>query len=111
MSKRKYRQTSSETKAKAVLEALQEKEEIAVIAAKYDIDPRNLREWKVKFIQESASIFENKTEEKLKEEIKALKQDKDELHKKIGEQTIFQDWFKKKYREVGLKWENEPPGF
>lgn len=111
MSKRKYRQTSSAIKLKAVLEALQEKEEVAVIAAKYDVDPRGLREWKVKFIQEGASIFENKTEEKLKEEIKDLKKERGELHKKIGEQTIFQDWFKKKYREVGLKWEDEPPGF
>jgi transposase-like protein len=41
---RKYRQTSAEVKAKAVLEALQEKEEIAVIAAKYDVSPKNLRE-------------------------------------------------------------------
>lgn len=111
MSKRKYRQTSSEVKKKAVLEALQEKEEIAVIAARYDVSPKNLREWKKKFIEESSSVFENKNEELLKDEIKTLKRERDELHKKIGEQTIFQDWFKKKYREVGLKWENEPPGF
>lgn len=111
MSKRKYRQTSSEVKKKAVLEALQEKEEIAVIAARYDVSPKNLREWKKKFIEESSSIFENKTEENLKEIIKQKDRDIDQLHKKIGEQTIFQDWFKKKYRETGLKWENEPPGF
>ncbi len=111
MSKRKYRQTSPEVKAKAVLEALQEKEEIAVIAARYDVHPNNLREWKKKFIEDSASVFENKNEETLKQEIKDLKREREELHKKIGEQTIFQDWFKKKYRETGLKWENEPPGF
>lgn len=108
---RKYRQTSPEIKAKAVLEALKENEEIAVIAARYEIDPRNLKEWKKKFIEESSSIFENKAEENLKEEVKSLKRERDQLHKKIGEQTIFQDWFKKKYRETGLKWENEPPGF
>jgi putative transposase len=68
MSKRKYRQTSSEIKAKAVLEALQEKEEIAVIAARYDVDPRNLKDWKKQFIENSSSVFENKAEEKLKEE-------------------------------------------
>lgn len=108
---RKYKQTSSETKAKAVLEALKEKEEIAVIAARYEIDPRNLKEWKKQFIENSSSVFENKTEEKLKEEIKTLKRERDQLHKKIGQSTIFEDWFKKKYREVGLKWEDEPPGF
>jgi transposase-like protein len=72
MSKRKYRQASPEIKTKAVLEALQEKEEIAVIAAKYGVDPRNLREWKTKLIQEGASIFENKAEEKLNEEILSI---------------------------------------
>jgi transposase-like protein len=111
MSKRKYRQTSSETKAKAVLEALQEKEEIAVIAARYDVDPKNLREWKKKFIEDSASIFENKTEEALKETIKSKDRQIDQLHKRIGQATIFEEWFKKKYRETGLRWENEPPGF
>ena len=108
---RKYKQTSSEIKAKAVLEALREKEEIAVIAARYNIDPRNLTEWKKQFIENSSSVFEKKAEEKLKEEIKTLKRERDQLHKKIGQSTIFEDWFKKKYRETGLKWENEPPGF
>lgn len=111
MSKRKYRQTSPETKAKAVLEALQENEEIAVIAARYDVDPKNLREWKKKFIEESASIFENKAETALKETIKEKDRQIDELHKRIGKATIFEEWFKKKYRETGLRWENEPPGF
>jgi len=111
MSKRKYRQTSSEIKTKAVLEALQEKEEIAVIASRYDVDPRNLKDWKKQFIENSSSVFENKAEEKLKEELKQKEREIDRLHKKIGESTIFEDWFKKKYRETGLKWENEPPGF
>jgi transposase-like protein len=108
---RKYKQTSPEIKAKAVLEALKENEEIAVIAARYDVDPRNLKEWKKEFIENSASLFNKQEEKRLKEEIKEKQRHIDLLNKKIGEQTIFQDWFKKKYRETGLKWENEPPGF
>lgn len=111
MSKRKYRQTSPETKAKAVLDALQEKDEIAVVAARHNVCPKGLREWKKKFIEDSATIFENKAEEALKDEIKQLKRQQDELHKRIGQATIFEEWFKKKYRETGLRWENEPPGF
>jgi transposase-like protein len=108
---RKYRQTSPEIKAKAVLEALKENEELAVIAAKYDIDPRNLKDWKKEFIENSASVFDKQEEKRLKEELKEKQKHIDLLNKKIGESTIFQDWFKKKYRETGLKWENEPPGF
>lgn len=106
-----YRQVSAEIKAKAVLEAIREKEEISVIASRYEIDPRSLKEWKKKAIEDMALIFENKPEKKLKEEINTLKREREQLHKKIGEQTIFEDWFKKKYKETGLKWENEPPGF
>ncbi|MDA1020324.1 MAG: transposase [Cyanobacteria bacterium] len=109
--KRKYRQTSAEIKAKAVLEALQEKEEIAVIAAKYDVHPKNLREWKKKFIEDSASIFENKQEANLKEDLKEKERHIDQLNRTIGEMTVCQNWIKKKYTENGLNWENEPPGF
>jgi transposase len=108
---RKYGQTSAEVKAKAVLEALQEKEEVAVIAAKYDVSPKNLREWKKKFIEESASVFENREAANLKEDLRDKDRHIDELNRKIGEMSVYQDWIKKKYTENGLNWENEPPGF
>lgn len=93
---REYKKTSPEIKAKAVLEALKESEEIAVIAARYDVDPRNLKEWKKEFIENSASVFNNQEAKKLKEQLKEKDRHIDQLNRKIGEQTIFQDWFKKK---------------
>ncbi len=106
-----YRKISSELKAKAALEALKDEEAISTIASKYRIDPKTLRDW-VKNSKRIRLLF---LIQKLKKNIKKNSGKKEnqikELKNLIGEQTVMIDWVKKKYREAGFQWENEPHGW
>jgi transposase-like protein len=106
-----YRKISSELKAKAALEALKDEEAISTIASKYRIDPKTLRDWVKKLKENSASVFDSKIEEEHKEKLRQKENQIKELKNLIGEQTVMIDWVKKKYREAGFQWENEPHGW
>lgn len=108
---RKRRTFTPEFKTAVVLEVLKEELSINEIAAKHEIAPNMLRNWKKEFLENSASIFEKKQDIQTKEEIAAYKKEIHELHSHIGRLTVDVDWLKKKSEEViGPGWE-EKSGF
>ena len=89
MAKRRY--FAAEFKAKVALEALREELTLAEVAKKYDVHPNMITNWKRQLADQAASIFskgkpnrENASEAEIKE-----------LHAKIGQLTIEQDFLKK----------------
>jgi len=90
---------TKEFKAKVVLELLNEELTLTQVAAKYQLNPNMLSNWKSEFIKNAAVIFERSKEEstKLKKEFAEKETNYQQI---IGQLSYEIDWLKKK---SGLK--------
>lgn len=87
-SRRKF---SAEFKAQVAIEAIQEKHTLAEIAAKYELHPNQITEWKRQFLENAPRVFTEKhpqkereaNEQKLYEQIGRLKVENEFLKKKL----------------------------
>jgi transposase-like protein len=90
----KRKKRPPEFKRKVAIEVLRERETINAIAARYEVHPVQVCQWKKELEEGSSSVFT--TDEKLQRELKALKAEKEELQQLIGKQAIALEWLKKK---------------
>lgn len=86
---------TSEFKAKVVLEILREDESLNQIAAKYELNPQMLSQWKREFVDHAAEAFDHKkgNEVKLRKE---LAEKEDRYQKIVGQMSYEISWLKKK---------------
>ena len=91
-SKRTRRKFTAEFKAKVALEAIKGQETINQIAARYEVHPHQVTQWKQQLLRQSAQAFEvsgapsqqNGVEEELYAQIGRLKMELEWLKKKLG---------------------------
>ncbi len=90
---RKRRTYTADFKAKVVLELIEGQVSLNEIASKYELLPKNIQNWKKQFM-ENISLAFDKTEivKEYKEQIIALKKDKDATSKKLGETIVERDF-------------------
>jgi transposase len=90
------RKFTSEFKKKVVLEALKERNTIQELAAKYEIHPQQITDWKRHFMDNSEAAFERSGSEdgKNAEHEKLIGQ----LYAQIGQLKVENDFLKKKLR-------------
>ncbi len=81
MSKTKRKRYAAEFKAKVAREALKEEATIAEIAARFNIHPDQVSEWKKKAIEGLTNVFAGKADRKDAAHESEIK----ELHAKIGQ--------------------------
>ena len=90
---RKRKTYSTEFKAKLVLEIIEGEKTLNEIASKYEILPKNLKNWKKQFLDNVSLAFDKSAVVKeYKEEIEKLKKDKDATSKKLGEVIVERDF-------------------
>jgi len=88
-SKRKF---SAEFKAKVALEAIREQNTISEIAAKHQLHPNQISQWKKQFLDNSAAAFESgKEASDSGHEAEMAK-----LYEQIGKLQVANDFLKKK---------------
>ena len=94
------RKFSSSFKAKVAIEALREQQTLSELSVKYELHPSEITYWKKQLLSGSEQIFSSgkPLQDKAKQ-----KNEKDELHKKIGQLTIEVDWLKKKSEHLNFK--------
>ena len=90
------RKFTSEFKKKVVLEALKERNTIQELAAKYDIHPQQITDWKRHFLDNSGAAFDRPGSEdgKNAEQEKLIGQ----LYAQIGQLKVENDFLKKKLK-------------
>lgn len=90
------RKFTSEFKKKVVLEALKERNTIQELAAKYEIHPQQITDWKRHFMDNSEVAFERPGTE----DGKAAGQEKliEQLYAQIGQLKVENDFLKKKLK-------------
>ena len=94
--KRTRQKHSGTFKTKVVLEALQEREPIAVIAQKYSIHPVQIARWKKEFIERAPHLFDRGVSEPIEQT------DVEKLYAKIGQLEMERDFLKKNLLKLGL---------
>ncbi len=90
---RKRRKYPAEVKAKVALEALREESTMAELAARYDVHPNLIANWKRKAREQVLSGFEGKQERQEASHDAEIK----ELRAKVGELVIERDFLSKAF--------------
>jgi transposase len=90
------RKFTSEFKKKVVLEALKERNTIQELAAKHEVHPQQITDWKRQFLENSDAAFERpgSVDGKAAEAEKLI----DQLYAQIGQLKVENDFLKKKLR-------------
>jgi len=88
-------------KSDRVLEVLSGEETLGAIAARHNLNPNVLRNWKKEFLEKAPQLFDGANQ---KRDLAAAEREKEaayeELLKTVGQLTIERDWLKKKSIEV-----------
>ena len=83
-------------KAKVALEAIKGEKTVSEIAAKFDVHPNQVTQWRKKVLEALPSLFSRgkKKEDRECEELR------DELFRQIGQLKVELDWLKKKSEQL-----------
>lgn len=91
MSKNKRRRFSADFKAKVALEALKGEQTLSELAARFDLHPNMIAQWKRQATEGMADVFSSKGSKRKEVGEAQIK----ELHAKIGQLTIERDFLAK----------------
>jgi transposase len=91
MSKNKRRRFSADFKAKVALEALKGEQTLSELAARFDLHPNMIAQWKRQAVEGMADVFSNKGSKCREVGESQIK----ELHAKIGQLIIERDFLAK----------------
>ena len=93
---KKRRQHSAELKARVGLEALKGIDSVNAIAAKYQIHPVQVSQWKKEVLEHLPEVFSRKTPPSVEEAAEREAR----LYQKIGQLEVELDWLKKKSAQL-----------
>ena len=93
-SKRRRRKFSGEFKAKVALEALKALETINQLAARFEVHPHQVMQWKQQLLRQAATAFEGKSSAGAQPTLEP------ELYEQIGRLKMELEWLKKKFATI-----------
>jgi transposase-like protein len=96
--KKQRRKHSAEFKAQVALEALKGMNTINEIAAKYEVHPVQVGNWKKELLDRVPEVFERKNSKKDKTD----EREREQLERKVGQLTMEVDWLEKKCDQLGI---------
>jgi len=106
---KKRREYTPEYKAKLVIEVLREEKTLSEIAAREEINPKQLGNWKSEFLENAARAFSQNRDEKAAARQVAELQEKEKTYQaKVGQLTLEVDFLKDTAKKMlGAGWEDQ----
>ena len=95
MSRRPRRNHSPAFKAKVAVDAIRGEKTLAELAKLHDVHPNQITDWKNQLLERAAGVFGAETASEPKVDLK-------ELHAKIGQLTLENDFLESSLIRVGL---------
>lgn len=86
--KKTRRKFTSAFKAQVAIEALKERETLAELSKRYEVHANMISKWKQEFLEKSAGVFDQKSDEE-------TGVDPEKLYAKIGQLEVENDFLKK----------------
>ncbi len=77
------------------MELLKGEKDLNTLAVENNIQPNLLRNWKKEFLDNASAVFDDKSEDNLKEKLAEERKEKAKYAKKVGRLTMQVDWLKK----------------
>ena len=102
MEKRKRRNHESGFKVRVVLEAIKEEKTLVELASEFDVHPNQIRNWQNEFLDKASGVFSGDQDKESKDELGSLKEGRDTLHRRIGQQSMEKDFLKKSLKKLNL---------
>jgi transposase-like protein len=96
--KNQRRKHTAEFKARIALEAIKGIDTINAIAAKYEVHPVQVGNWKKELLDRVPELFERKNAAKNKD----VEQERAQLERKVGQLSMEVDWLEKKCVQLGI---------
>jgi transposase len=96
--KKQRRKHTAEFKARIALEAIRGIDTINEIAAKYEVHPVQVGNWKKELLERVPELFERKNAAKSKD----VELERSELERKVGQLSMEVDWLEKKCVQLGI---------
>lgn len=96
--KQQRRKHTAEFKARVALEALKGMDTVNQIAAKYEVHPVQVSNWKKELLDGAGSLFERKNAKADKEQERRV----EELERKVGQLTMENEFLEKKSVQLGI---------
>ena len=96
--KKQRRKHTAEFKARIALEAIRGIDTINEIAAKYEVHPVQVGNWKKDLLDRVPELFERKNAAKNKDE----ELERAQLDRKVGQLSMEVDWLEKKCVQLGI---------
>ena len=88
-------------KVDRVLEVLSGEETLGAIAARHNIHPNVLRNWKKEFLERAPQVFDEASQKRdMDVRERKMEAEREELLRTVGQLTVERDWLKKKSIEV-----------
>ena len=100
MTKRKRRHYDTNFKVRVVLATLQEGKTLAELASTFDVHPNQIRNWKTEFLEKASGVFAGNKDDQ--EVLRSLKEERDTLHQRIGQQSMEIAFLKKSLKKLTL---------
>ena len=96
--KKQRRKHTAAFKARVALEAVKGLETINEIAAKYELHPVQVSNWKKALLEHVPEIFERKNVSRDKD----AEREQSRLERKVGQLSMEVDWLEKKCEQLGI---------
>lgn len=96
--KNQRRKHTAEFKARVALEAIKGLETINEIAARYELHPVQVGNWKKELLEGAGSLFERKNAKDNSEQDQRI----EELERKVGQLSMEVDFLEKKSVQLGI---------
>ena len=96
--KKQRRKHTAEFKARVALEAIRGIKTLSEIAQEYEIHPVMVGNWKKEMLEHLPELFDKKGARRDKHS----DQEKEQLHRKLGQLTMEVDFLEKKCKQLGI---------